>query len=142
MRLELPDDWQFTHSIVVRVTDLNYGDHLANQHALTFAHEGRMAFYASKGFTEKDFGGVSLIQADAAVIYKAEAFYNDHLELKLTAIQSGNSSFDVFYQLTRRSDQQVIIEMRTAMVCFDYGTRKVVPIPAVVLESGLIIQPS
>ena len=66
MKIEMPDKWAFSTEIEVRVTDLNYGNHLANQQFLAYAQEARVRFFATYGFTELDFGGVSLIQADAA----------------------------------------------------------------------------
>ena len=39
MKLEMPKKWAFKTEIDVRVGDLNYGNHLANQQFLAFAQE-------------------------------------------------------------------------------------------------------
>ena len=32
MKIDMPTDWQYTTEIEVRVSDLNYGNHMGNQH--------------------------------------------------------------------------------------------------------------
>ncbi|MBR9860459.1 thioesterase [bacterium] len=139
LKIELPEQWQFETEIEIRVTDLNYGNHLANQNILTYAHEARVRFYKKYGFSEMDFGGTSLIQADAAILFQGEGHLGDRIKIKITAIQSGGSSFQVYYLFTNQEGKKVA-SLRTAMVCFDYKVRKPVRIPQEVLESGLLAE--
>ena len=81
MKIEMPDKLAFSTEIEVRVTDLNYGNHLANQQFLAYAQEARVRFFATYGFTELDFGGVSLIQADAAITFKGEGHLGDVVQV-------------------------------------------------------------
>lgn len=136
MRIELPDRWSFSTEIGVRITDLNYGNHLANQNFLVYAQESRMRFLAEFGFSEMDFGGSSLIQADAAVMYKGEGFYGDVIEIKVKAEQSGHSSFNIYYLMQLKKDGKPLAHIRTAMVCYDYNQGKAMGIPEKVLKSG------
>ena len=139
MKIDLPENWQFETTIEVRITDLNYGNHLANQNFLAIAQEARVRFFRAHALTELDFGGVSLIQADAAIVFKGEAFYGDQLTIQLSAMQSGGSSFNVFYLISKNRGKDVIAQIRTAIVCYDYNIKKVVAIPQQVLESELFI---
>ena len=140
MKIELPQDWKYSFEIQVRATDLNYGNHLANQNFLAFAQEARIAYYLEYGLTEMDFGGVSLIQADAAVVYKKEGFLHDHIRIDLSAVQSGNSSFNIFYRFVHQDKGHELAHLRTAMVCYNYDLGKPVAIPESALDSGLFLK--
>ncbi|MFT4523090.1 MAG: acyl-CoA thioester hydrolase [Bacteroidia bacterium] len=121
----------FTTSLTIRVTDLNYGNHLANQNVLVFAHEARIDFLASLGVNELDFYGVSLIQGDAAVVFKSEGFLKDKIEITIGVEEVGNSSFDLVYFMFNYTTQKPLALVKTGLVCFDYSERKVRPIPKI-----------
>ena len=137
MKIEMPTEWVFETEMDVRITDLNYGNHLANQNFLAIAQEARMRYFKAHDLSELDFGGVSLIQADAAIIFKGEGFYADPLQIKVSAVRSGNSSFNVFYLIINKETAKELAHIRTAMVCFNYDIRKPVAIPEKVLHTGL-----
>lgn len=139
MKIDLPSNWQFETFMDVRITDLNYGNHLANQNFLAIAQEARVRFFHEHGYTELDFGGVSLIQADAAIIFKGEGFYGDRMKIRLAAEPTGNSSFNIFYLVENAENGKPMAHIRTALVCFDYETRKPVAIPENVRESKIFI---
>jgi len=79
-KISLPDHWHFTTDIQVRVTDLNYGNHLANDKVASLIHEARVRFLQRLGKTEIDLFGLGLIQTDAAIAYKNQAFLGDILK--------------------------------------------------------------
>ena len=133
----MPNEWQFKTSLKVRVNDLNYGNHMANQQFLAFAQEARVAYFASLGYTELDFGGVSLIQADAAVTYQGEGHLGDEVQIEIAMEQSGNSSFNVFYKFTNLTKHKAMAEIRTAIICFDYEIGKPVGLPKAVIAAGV-----
>ena len=137
MKIEMPQDWAYSTEIEVRVSDLNYGNHLANQQFLAFAQEARVRFFATYGFTELDFGGTSLIQADAAMTFKGEGHLGDRVHIDLALKQTGNSSLDVFYRFTNVTKGKPMAEIRTAIVCFDYQKGKAVGLSQRALDSGI-----
>ncbi|MDP3430181.1 MAG: thioesterase family protein, partial [Desulfomicrobium sp.] len=79
--------------------------------------------------SEKDVGGVGLIMADAALVFRGEAFLGDELEVDLGTIDVRRSGFDLVYRLTRPADAAEIALVKTGMVCFDYAARKVARLP-------------
>ena len=137
MKIDMPKEWHFSITMKVRVTDLNYGNHLANQQFLAFAQEARMAYFAQYGFTELDFGGNSLIKADAAITFKGEGHLNDEVQIDVAAHTEGGSSFNIFYKFTNLTKNKPMAEIRTALVCFDYTKGKPVALSEIVLASGL-----
>ena len=137
MKIEMPDKWAFSTEIEVRVTDLNYGNHLANQQFLAYAQEARVRFFATYGFTELDFGGVSLIQADAAITFKGEGHLGDVVQIEIAIEKSGNSTFNLFYKFTNSTKGKEMAEIRTALVCFDYAEGRPIALPEKALDSGI-----
>ena len=129
IKLFIPDEFIFSTTIPVRITDLNYGGHVGNDTILTIIHEARMQFLNHFDYTEMSFEGVSLIMSDAAVEFKNEAFYGDSIEVFITITEFEKVSFDIFYKLQRTSDEKIIALAKTGMVCFNYDTRKIVAVP-------------
>ncbi len=129
IKIAPPKEWLFTFNLTVRVTDLNYGNHLANEKVLAFAQEARVKFLESKSASELDFFGTSLIQGDAAIVYQSEGFLSNEIEVKLGVSDVSNSSFDFVYKMNNRTTEKPLAMVKTRMVCFDYETRKVQPTP-------------
>lgn len=133
VKINFPDQIPiYTIEIPVRITDLNYGNHLGNDAVLSIIHEARARFLLQYGFTELEIGGCGLIMADTAIAYKAEAFFGDTLSIELFTGELTAHSFDLLYRVTTvRSGTAIIIcNVKTGMVCFDYQQRKVCPMPA------------
>ena len=129
VQIELPQSWLYRTRLAVRVTDVNYGGHLGNDRVLGLAHEARVRWLASRDLSERDVGGVGLIMADAALVFRGEAFLGDELEVELGAAGARRSGFDLVYRLSRPADGTEIALVKTGMVCFDYVARKVARLP-------------
>jgi acyl-CoA thioesterase FadM len=121
--------YSFSTEIKVRTTDLNYGGHLGNDRLISLVHEARVAFLARHGFSEKDFGGVSLIAGDMAVVYQGEAFAGDVLRFEVAAGEPTRCGFRLFFRITRTADNAPIALVENGMACFDYQSRSVEPFP-------------
>ena len=129
VQLQPLDNYSFETTIVVRTTDLNYGGHLGNDRLLSLIHEARVAFLASYGFTELNCDGVSLIMADTAIIYLAEAFAGNELKFEVKAGERSPYGFRLFYRITRLKDGVAIALVENGMVGFDYEKRSIHPLP-------------
>lgn len=130
-RLQLTprEPYPFACEIAVRTTDLNYGGHLGNDRLLSLAQEARVAFLASHGWTELDCGGAALIMADAAVVYRSEAFAGDVLRFETAAVEPARLGFRLAMRVTRPADGAVVALLETGLVSFDYGRRRPVALP-------------
>jgi len=131
IKIDLPESFSFSTSFSVRITDLNYGSHVGNDTILSFIHEARMRYLQSIGYSELNLEGVSLIMADAALIFKNEIFYGDELLISIRAVEFSRVGFDLIYKMDKKStDQPLIVALaKTAMICFDYNLKKVVSLP-------------
>lgn len=129
IKLDIPDTLPFITEMAVRITDVNYGNHLANDALLGMLHEARMRFLKYYGYSEMNMEGVSMIMADSAIVYRGEAFFGDILQVSVGPADFSNKGFDFLYRMVCPQAQRQIALAKTGMVCFDYKTRKPQPLP-------------
>jgi len=131
IRIHLPEQFRFTAQIPIRITDLNYGNHVGNDAILAIIHEARMQFLKSLGYTELQFAGVGMIMSDVGIEFKAEAFYGDMIKAEVGVNNISKVSFDLFYRLSKKTEhnETIVALGKTGMVCYDYAVKKVTPIP-------------
>jgi len=127
IKIELPNHFQFSTKIPIRITDLNYGGHVGNDTILTLIHEARVQFLKNYDYEELNFEGVSLIMSDAAIEFKAELFYGDVINALVAVNNFSRAGFDVFYKLMK--DEKIIALAKTGMICYNYEAKKVVTVP-------------
>lgn len=129
--LILPPEFIFNTLLSVRVSDINYGGHLGNDTVLSLAHEARFQFLRSLGYeNETDLDEhIGLIVADAVVVYKAEAFYGDLIEVHLAAYDFNAYGLDFFYYLLNKDTGKEIARAKTGVVCVDYIKKKIAKAP-------------
>ncbi|MGV0923319.1 acyl-CoA thioesterase [Empedobacter tilapiae] len=127
IKLDFSDKFLFSTIIPVRITDLNYGNHLANDKVLSIIHEARIQFFHHYGYSELDFAGVSVIMGDVAIEYKNQAFYGDELLIEIGVQDFSRVSFDIIYKIS--TEDKLIAKAKTGIVTFDYQQNKVVEVP-------------
>jgi len=136
IEIQLPEKFIFQTEIVVRVSDLNYGNHVGNDSILTLMQEARTLFYRSMGFESevKLEGSIGQIVGDAAIVYKAESFLGDTLQVEIAVGDISKYGFDLFYRITNKTSRKEAAQGKTGIVCFDYSKRKIASIPERLVE--------
>ena len=126
VKVNLPTNFSFCYATKIRLSDLNYGNHVGNDTYLTLLQEARMAFLQSKLFTELSIDGVGIIVADAAIEYKKELFFNDNINIYVQATNFISIGFDLFYKIeVIRNELPILVAIaKTGIVTFDYTSRK------------------
>jgi acyl-CoA thioesterase FadM len=113
------------------MSDLNYGNHLANDRVLTLVHEARVAFFQSLNLSEMNIGNnTALIMADAAIQFKAEGFYGELIIIETALGEFSNKGFELYHRLLKKATGAELAIVKTGMVCFDYSTRSILKVPA------------
>ncbi|MBV8679658.1 MAG: thioesterase family protein [Aquitalea sp.] len=130
IKIALPEQFIYETMLEVRISDINYGGHMANDAILRLAHEARLRFLKSLGYSELDVEGVGIIMADAAVMYRAEAFHGDQLLFRLGLADPNPYGLDIVYQAIDGNNGKEVARLKTGIVFFDYQTRKPVAMPA------------
>ncbi len=129
IKIEMPDNYLFSTVMDVRISDINYGNHLGNDSVLSFVHEARPRFFRQYGYTEMDVEGLGIIMTDSAIVYKAEGFHGDQIQIDITVGDFNKYGCDIFYLMTNKATAVEIAHVKTGIVFFDYDARKVVTLP-------------
>jgi acyl-CoA thioesterase FadM len=129
VKLEMPDVYSFKTDLTVRITDINYGGHLGNADVLALMHEARVRFLKSFGYSEIDVEGFGTIMLDSVVIYKAQAFAGDVLQIEIAAGDFSRLGYDIFYRITKKEGGVEVVLAKTGIAVFDYRNQKMVSPP-------------
>ena len=129
MTLELPKQFLFATDIPVRISDINYNNHLGHDSIITLIHEARVRFLNAYGFTELDIDGYGLVMTDLVVIYKAEVFYGEILTIEVTIQDFTKYGCDFIYRITNKETGAEVARAKTGVLIYDYAKRKVVTVP-------------
>lgn len=131
IKIQLPEEFQFSCKIPVRITDINYGGHAGNDTILSIIHEARMQFLKNIGYTEMSFEGAGLIMADVTIEFKKELFYGDIVITSVTAGEFSKVGFELFYKLEKETEgvKSLVAVAKTGMICYDYEMKKIVALP-------------
>ena len=131
LKLDIPDQFNFTTVIPVRITDLNYGGHVGNDTILSLIHEARMQFLKHHGHSELNFGGIGLIMGDVAIEFKSELFYGDVVIASVVTAGISKIGFELLYKLEKGTGdgKKLVAVAKTGMICYDYQKKKIVAVP-------------
>lgn len=135
IKLEFHNNSIFVTTVKVRISDINYGNHVGNDAFVSLIHEARMQWLGACGFNELEIEGSGLIMSDLAIEFKQECFYGEEVQISLSSGDITKVSFDLYYtiQTTRHESTFLIAKAKTGMVSYDYNAKKVTPIPQVLL---------
>lgn len=136
IKIDLPENFTFSTTITIRVTDLNYGGHVGNDSFLSLIHEARQQFLISHGYKELEIAGIGLIMADVAIEFKKELNYGNTVKISVAANGFDKLGFDLFYKMEIIEGEETILagKAKTGMLCFDYGVKKIVAVPGEVVK--------
>jgi 4-hydroxybenzoyl-CoA thioesterase len=133
IQIDLPEQFRFATEIPLYIGHINYGGHLDNALLLSLVSEARVRFFKSLGYSELDVEGVGIVVADAAVQYKAEAFHGETMVVAMTPVDFNKYGCDLVWQMTDQASGREVARGKTGILFFDYGPRKVAPVPAAFL---------
>ena len=129
VKINLPARWAFSTEIPIRITDINYGNHMGNDAFLGILHEARMRWLGQYGWTELLFDQIGLIMVDIAVRLKSQAAYGDVLKVSLSPVAFTKLGFDLIYLASHARSGQEVARAQTGMVFFDYSKNKLAGMP-------------
>ena len=131
IKIDLPTKSLYMLTLPVRITDVNYGNHLGNDALVGLLHEARVCWLKQLGYTELNIEGKSIIMSDLAVQYKNEAFYGQDLNIEILSGETTSAGFELFYEVTITENNEIksIARAKTGLVFFDYADKKITTIP-------------
>ncbi|WP_028300885.1 acyl-CoA thioesterase [Oceanospirillum beijerinckii] len=144
VRIEYPQEQTFFHhEMALRITDLNYGNHLAHDTLISLIHDARAQLFISHGHKEIDVdgNGTGVVVADLAISYRAEVFYPDTLTIEIAFDEMSRKGCDLVYRVTKASDGGLVAVAKTGIVFFDYNERKAAFVPEEFKQMIAEVQP-
>ena len=115
----------FSTNIKVCIRDINYGNHLGHDSAVSLLHEARVAFLNSIGLSEVDNDGIGIIVSNLTVEYKNEAFYGDDLTIKVAFSRDSPLSFSLSYVMLNANTDKELLTATTKQIFYDYTNKKI-----------------
>lgn len=136
IKLIFPNKVIHTLTIPVRISDINYGNHLGNDALVSILHEARVHWLNSLSYTELNIEGKSIIMNELAVNYLKEMFYGDVIQIELSVGDVTPLGFELYYRLSVNKNGENINSAiaKTGLIFFDYTAKKTSSIPDVFLE--------
>jgi acyl-CoA thioester hydrolase len=131
VKIIIPPNELATIIVPVRISDINYGNHVGNDAFVSIIHEARLQWLQQQNYSEINIEGVGLIMSDLHIQFKSESFYGDVLIVKIACGEITNTAFELFYELStkRNNETKTIALASTTMVCYNYQIKKVAPMP-------------
>ncbi|MED5431484.1 MAG: thioesterase family protein [Pseudomonadota bacterium] len=130
VQLELPEQFLYSHTINVRMTDLNTGKHVGNDQMISLISEARYRFFCDIGFDQFEANGQSIVVTDLVATYKAESFAQDDLRFEVGLMDFNKYGADLIFRVTKQPSGQLVVLAKQGFVFFDHKQHGVVPVPA------------
>lgn len=129
LSITYPEHTLFTCTLPVRITDINYGQHLAHDKLISMLHEARAQFFLHFDMQESNISGLGIIMADLSICYQAEAFHPDLLMIEIALVDPSRCGCDMVYRISKDNGQTIVATAKTGLVFLDYKTKKVASMP-------------
>lgn len=129
VELNLPEQFYFTQTLSVRMTDLNPGGHVGNDQMISLLSEARYRFLYHYGYDEFATDREGIIITDLVTTYKSESFAQDNLKFEVGLMDFNRYGADLIFRVTKHPTGQLVVLAKQGFVFFDHNTHKVAPMP-------------
>jgi acyl-CoA thioester hydrolase len=130
----MSDQVLLRHRLTARFSDCDPLGHVNNAVYLTFLEQARLRLWREQfGFAARPIPpggrrGEGFILARAEIDFRAQAFADDELEVRLSLAGFGRSSATYDYEIVNVASGQLVASARTVQVWFDYDAGRSAPI--------------
>ena len=129
VQITIPEQHHFSYRMTIGLEHENSGGHLAHDKVVTIIGDCRDAWFASMGFPGCRVGEIGIVNSDLMLMYIAEGFHNDELDITLALADLNKYGGDMLLRDTRRQDGAELFRAKSGFVFYDYRIRKVVTRP-------------
>ena len=120
----------FSHRIEVRFRDCDLMGHVNNAVYFTYFEQARLVAADTLGLRRAlEKTGLGLILVHGSCDYKAQVKLGDIVEVRMTVVAVGGTSFTLHYEVHRVRDDAVVALGKSVQVVFNYEIGKSAPIP-------------
>ncbi|PMR76671.1 acyl-CoA thioesterase [Billgrantia endophytica] len=122
--------WRHSHTLSVRIGDMNHARHLGHDTLISLLQEARAAALVTLGVDERNIGGYPALVAELAVQYHSETRWPDMLEIETAIPVPEGKGLRVFHRVTHRADRRLAATAMLTLLLVDPSRGgKVVPLP-------------
>lgn len=111
----------YTDTIKIRISDINYGNHLGHTQLINLLHEIRLQFLKKNGLNEHDIDGNALVMRDLNVKYINQAFWDNEIEINMQ-LQNAGIKIIFTYDVNNLTLNNKTAEIITVMLLVDKKT--------------------
>ncbi len=129
IKIDMTGQFTFETELSIRITDINYGNHVGHDSFISLLHEARLRFLRNIGFSEANIDGKALIISDLAVSYESQVFYGGKLKFEIGADEFNKYGCDIFYRVSNTKSGELVLLAKTGIVFFDYIREKITTMP-------------
>jgi acyl-CoA thioester hydrolase len=129
IKVELPDEFDFTTEITIRISEINRGRHLGYAAVLPILEEAGARFFNSLGYREDHIEDVGIIVSDAAIIYKRQSYYRQTLKVEIAVTDIARKGFSMVFKVTDSDNGQEQFRAKIGYACFDYAKQQLTGVP-------------
>ena len=123
-----PERWTVTCEIRPRFRDTDAMGHINNAVYISYLEVGRQAYWAEFD-RESDYRRVPFTLARVECDFRSEALVKEVLEVAIRCTWIRTKSFAFQYVIREKTTGRLVVEAATVQVCYDYGTKKSMPMP-------------
>ena len=102
--------------------------HVNNAKYISYIEQARIEFF-NFHVPDFDWTNAGIILARTEIDYLLPLHLKDQLEVSVHCSRTGSKSFDLTYSLNNTCNNTHVACAKTIMVCYDYITKKSMPIP-------------
>lgn len=129
VELQLPEQFYYTITITVRMTDLNPGGHVGNDQMISLLSEARYRFFYHYGLDEFSLSEHGIIITDLVTTYKSESFAQENLKFEVGLMDFNKYGADIIFRVTKHPTGQIVALAKQGFVFFNHTVHKVAPMP-------------
>jgi four helix bundle protein len=129
LEIKMPEFYPFQHEMKIRKTDIAKDLHVSFASILDIVFEAHLRFFKYLGYEVTNVLGLSLIFADATVLYRGELLEDDVVKIEVTADGFFDKGCDLYFHLTKNESKTLVSDVKIRMLFFDYSIRKVALVP-------------
>ncbi|MFT3741561.1 MAG: thioesterase family protein [Gammaproteobacteria bacterium] len=128
------NNFPFTTIIPVRITDINYGNHLSHMSTVEFFHQARALFLKEYGFDELNVENLGVILLNANYSYKKEVYFNARLEILVGIKEFSKIRFKFVYKSIDYDTKEEVSFGEEELAFYDYKNKKIEKVPRIFVE--------
>ena len=127
--MALPDQFEFTTQMQIRVGDLGYHGLLADEGLVRLLEEARVRYLQKVGYLEMDVDGTQLVCLASELRHQLRPGYGEVVRIEVSAGDFCEDSFVFLQRISLLDDGREVVRARLLYGAYDAASMKRAPVP-------------